>query len=140
VDQLLINRTKGLVLGFFAAAWLSFVVILVVTPKIYDDAIQLRVGNNRPAEVGFLVALTAFLLLLSAGVVQNWRWTFWLVLIAFPAGILRVPVGVLQLAGVLNGSGPAWYAAYQAVIGVAQFAIGVFMIAGYRRHGLWGEP
>ncbi len=127
-------------LGFFAAVWLSLVVILAAAPKIYDDALQLPAGSNRAAELGFLTALTAFLVVLSAGVIRNWRWTFWLILIAFPAGILRVPAGVLELTGVLSSGGPAWYAVYQAVIGVAQVAIGIFMIVGYRRHGLWGEP
>lgn len=138
-DPFLINRTKRLVLGFFASVWLSLVVILVAAPKIYDEALQLP-SNNRAAELGFLTALTAFLILLAAGVIRNWRWTFWLILIAFPAGILRVLAGVLELTGVLSSGGPAWYDVYQALIGVAQFAIGLFMIVGYRRHGQWGEP
>jgi hypothetical protein len=29
--------------------------------------------------------------------VRHWCWTFWLILIAFLTGVLRVPVAILQL-------------------------------------------
>ena len=58
---------------------------------------------------------------------------------AFLAGILRVPVAVLQLTGVLAADVPAWYVAFQGVIGLAQVAIGLAMLAGYRRAGVWGS-
>ncbi len=50
--------------------------------------------------------LTALFSLLSTGVIHNWRWTFWLILVAFMAGILRVPIAGLQLAGIVPGQGP----------------------------------
>jgi hypothetical protein len=52
--------------------------------------------------------------------------------------VLRVPVAVLQLTGVLSASAPAWYIVFQGLIGVAQLAIGLAMLAGYRRSGVWG--
>jgi len=76
--------------------------------------------------------------LLSIGVLRRWRWTFWLVLVAFLAGVLRVPVAILQLAGVLPASTPGWYVVFQGLIGVVQLAIGLVMVAGYRRSGVWG--
>jgi hypothetical protein len=82
--------------------------------------------------------LTAFLGLLTVGVLRRWRWTFWLVLLAFLAGVLRVPVAILQLTGVLAADVPIWYVTFQGVIGLAQVAIGLAMLAGYRRAGLWG--
>jgi len=90
------------------------------------------------AEVGFLVVLTGFLGLLAFGVLRRWRWTFWLVLVAFLAGILRVPVAILQLTGVLAADVPTWYVLFQGVIGLAQVAIGLAMLTGYRRAGFWG--
>jgi hypothetical protein len=75
---------------------------------------------------------------LSVGVLRRWRWIFWLILVAFLAGVLRVPVAVLQLTGVLSASAPAWYVVFQGLIGVAQLAIGLAMLAGYRRSGVWG--
>jgi hypothetical protein len=83
--------------------------------------------------------LTGFLGLLTVGVLRRWRWIFWLVLVAFLAGVLRVPVAVLQLTGVLAADVPAWYVAFQGVIGLAQVAIGLAMLAGYRRAGVWGS-
>ena len=49
------------------------------------------------------------------------------------------PVSVLQLTGVMATSTPKWYVTLQGVVGVAQFAIGLAMLAGYRRAGPWGE-
>lgn len=64
---------------------------------------------------------------------------FWLVPVAFLAGVLRVPVAILQLTGALAAPGPTWYVAFQGVLGVVQFAIGLAMVAGYRRAGVWGS-
>jgi hypothetical protein len=76
--------------------------------------------------------------LLSVGVLGRWRWAFWLILVAFLSGVLRVPVAILQLTGVLSAIAPAWYVVFQGLIGVAQLAIGLVMLAGYRRSGVWG--
>ena len=58
---------------------------------------------------------------------------------AFFAGVLRVPVAVLQLTGVLAADVPAWYVIFQGVIGLVQVAISLAMLAGYRRSGVWGS-
>jgi hypothetical protein len=52
--------------------------------------------------------------------------------------VLRVPVAILQLAGVLPANLPSWYVAFQGIIGLAQLAIGLTMLADYRRSGVWG--
>ena len=54
------------------------------------------------------------------------------------AGILRVPVAVLQLTSVLATNVPIWYVTFQGIIGLVQVAIGLAMLAGYRRSGVWG--
>jgi hypothetical protein len=44
----------------------------------------------------------------------------------------------LQLTGVLPVDTPTWYVAFQGLFGLAQLAIGLAMLAGYRRSGVWG--
>ena len=134
-----LNRTQGLVLGFFVFAWVALVVILMAAPEVYDQALRLPSGERRQWALAFLAALSAFLFLLGVGVVRLWRWTFWLVLVAFIVGVLRVPASVLQLTGLLPAVVPAWYALLQAFLGLVQFAIGLAMLAGYRRAGVWGS-
>jgi hypothetical protein len=48
-------------------------------------------------------------------------------------------VAVLQLTGVLAADVPTWYVIFQGVIGLAQVAIGLAMLAGYRHAGVWGS-
>jgi hypothetical protein len=131
-----VNRTQGLVLGFFLGVWVSLLAILVVAPEVYDQA--LRLPGGRGVELAVLAALSAFIGLLAVGVVRRWRWTFWLILVAFLFGVLRVPVAVLQLTGVLASDTPSWYVLYQGLLGVAQFGIGLTMTVAYRRAGPWG--
>jgi hypothetical protein len=133
----MVNRTQALVLGFFVVALVSLLVILVAAPDVYDQALRLPDGSE-VAEIAFLAALTGFIALLAFGVVRRWRWAFWLILVAFLAGILRVPVAILQITGVLPVNVPTWYVTLQGLIGLAQLAIGLAMLAGYRRSGPWG--
>jgi hypothetical protein len=44
---------------------------------------------------------------LGVGVLRRWRWTFWLVLVAFLFGVLRVPASILELMGWLPAAGPS---------------------------------
>ncbi len=134
------NRTKALVLGLFAVYWAFVVVLLVAARNVYDGLLPqdvTRLGGQRPAEIGTLLVLTALFAVLSTGVIRNWRWTFWLILIVFLAGILHVLAAVLQLAGVMPRQGPAWYVALQGVVGLIQFVIALAMLAGYRKAGIW---
>jgi hypothetical protein len=118
--------------------WVSLLVILVAAPDVYDEALRLPADRVRPAEITFLAALSALIALLAVGVVRRWRWTFWLILVAFLFGVLRVPVAILQLTGVLAASTPSWYVLLQGFIGLAQFVIALAMLIGYRRSGVWG--
>ena len=88
----LINRIKVAVLALFAVYWAVTVGILVVARPVFDQVAKLG-GDQRPAEIGAELFLTAL------GTVRGWRWTFWLILIAFLASILRVPTAVLEIAG-----------------------------------------
>ena len=137
----MISRTKALVLGFFAVYWVIVVVLLAAAREVYDSLLPqpLRLsGNQRPAEVYTLLVLTALFAVLFTGVIRNWRWTFWLILVVFLAGIVRVPAAALQLAGIVPRQGPAWYVVFQAVVGLIQFVIALAMLTGYRKTGVWG--
>jgi hypothetical protein len=135
------NRTKALVLGLFAVYWTFVVVLLVVAPIVYDGLLPqavTRLGGQRPAEIGTLLAVTALFAVLSTGVIRNWRWTFWLILVVFLAGIVRVPAAALQLAGIVHTQDPAWYVVLEGGVGLIQFVIALSMLAGYRKAGIWG--
>jgi hypothetical protein len=116
----------------------SLVVIRVAAPDVYDQALKLPPSWPGWAGIAFLLALTGFIALLAVGVLRRWRWAFWLILVAFLAGVLRVPVAILQLAGVVAVDVPSWYLVFQGLVGVAQLAIGLTMLADYRRSGVWG--
>ncbi len=135
----LLNRTQLLVLAFFVLVWIALVVILVLSPNVYAHTLQQAPGDIGAIEVVFLVALSALIGLLVAGVVRRWRWAFWLILVAFLFGLLRLPASVLQFAGVMQTTGPAWYELLQGAIGLVQFLIALAMVTGYRRAGMWGE-
>jgi hypothetical protein len=135
------NRTKALALTLFAVYWIFIVTILAVARDFYDSQLLQAVkfsNDPRPAEIGTLLALTTLFAILSIGVIRSWRWTFWLILIVFLAGIVRVPAAGLQLVGIVPMQGPAWYVVFQAVVGLIQFGIALAMLAGYRKAGVWG--
>ena len=135
------NRTKALVLALFAVYWIIIVVILLAAREFYDSQLPQAVkslATPHLAEIGTLLALTTLFAVLSTGVIRGWRWTFWLILIVFLAGIVRVPAAALQLAGIAPMQGPAWYVVFQAVVGLIQFGIALAMLAGYRKAGVWG--
>ncbi len=130
-----INRTQALVLGFFVLVWASLVAIFAAAPEVYDQALKLPSSD---AELAFLVGISAFIALLGIGVIRRWRWTFWPIAVAFLFGVLRISVSILELKGLLPAAVPTWYVLYQALLSLLQFAIGLAMVIGYRRAGVWG--
>jgi len=127
------------VVDFFLLVWIALVAILLLSPGVYTQTLRSVGGENPAVEASFLIALSALIAVLVVGVFRRWQWTFWLVLIAFFFGGLRIPASALQLAGMIPASGPGWYEALQGVIGVAQFLIAIAMFAGYRKAGVWGD-
>jgi len=135
----ILNRTQLLVVGFFGLVWIALVAVLVLFPEVYTQTLRRVGGDSLAIEAAFVITLSALIVFLVVGVVRRWRWTFWLVLIAFFFGVLRLPASALQLAGLMPASGPTWYEALQGVIGVVQFLIAIAMVAGYRKAGIWGD-
>jgi hypothetical protein len=135
----MVNRTQALVLGFFLMVLASLAVILAAAPEVYDQALRLPPSWPRWVAFGFLAALSGFIGLMAIGVLRRWRWAFWLIMVAFLAGVLWVPVAGLQVTGVLDADGPTWYVLFQGLLGVVQFVIGLTMVAVYRRDGIWGR-
>lgn len=127
------NRTQTLVAGFPALVWIAVLASFVLAADVYADALGIA---GRAAGGAFLLAIAALVALLVLGVARSWRWTFWLVLVALLAAILRLPAALLQLSGLLPAS--ARYLVSRGLSGLAQFAIGLAMLAGYRRGGIWG--
>ncbi len=138
----MINPVKSAVLVLLASYWVVVVGVLLVARPVYDQLLDQRVrvsGDHRPAEIATLAVLTALLSLLSIGIVRGWRWTFWLILIVFLLGLLRVPQVALELVGKVPSQPPTWFALLTAVVGLIQFGIAVAMVVGYRRAGVWGS-
>ena len=134
----MINRTQALVLGFGALMWVSLVVILVGAPEVYAETFSRLPIDLHTAEAGFLALVTALMGLLAIGVLRRWRWIFWLLTVAFLGGVLHVPAALLELTGGLSTADPTWYVLLQAAVGLVQFALGLLMVADYRREGTWG--
>jgi hypothetical protein len=134
------NPIKALVLALFAVYWIAVVLILVAARAFYDSLLPstLQRWGTRPAELYTLLVLTALFALLATSILRGWRWTFWLILVVFLLGIVRVPAAALQFAGIVSRQGPAWYVVFQAVVGLIQFGIALAMLAGFRKSGIWG--
>jgi len=133
------NRTQALLIGFVILNLLVLVAILVGAPDVFDAELRpLGLAGIPDSRLAFLAAITGLLVLLAIGTLRRWRWMFWLLLIAFTAGVLRVPLFALQILGAVSSDVPLWYAGLQAVVGVIQVAIAAAMFSGYRRHGPWG--
>ena len=100
LEHLGLNRTQQLVRGFYVLAWVALIAIFAAAPEVYEQLLRLPEGEPKLPMLAFLTALSTFLMLLGVGVVRRWRWTFWLVLVAFLiGGVLRVPASILQLRG-----------------------------------------
>src|SRR5205814_625993 len=81
--------------------------------------------DRRQFEVVFLAALSIFLVIVATGVVRRWRWMFWLILVAFLAGVVRLPASAVELVGALPHQGRVWYVVREGVLGAVPFVLGV---------------
>jgi hypothetical protein len=134
------RRLEIAVIAFFTLMFLSLLVIYAVDPSIYLQSLKLTPSPvDRfpwPATL-FLICLVAFLGVLSVGVLRHWRWTFWLMLIAFSASVLQFPAELLQISGVLPLTSPLWYSLFRLAVAVLELGLAVWMIQVYRHKGIW---
>jgi len=133
------SRSQISVVVFFTGVWVALLVVLRVAPEIYESTLRLPPGRHLEVDVAFAAGLGVFIAVLVIGVARRWRWVFWLVLVAFLAGGLRVAYSAVQLAGVVPIDTARWYVSLQLMIGAAQLAIGMLMLYDYRRRGVWGR-
>jgi hypothetical protein len=128
-----VSRIQIAVLVFFATVWVALGAILIAAPDIYG------LTASAVPPITFLGGISVLIAFSAIGVVRRWRWLFWLIVVAFLAGAIRIVASALELAGVAPLDGPRWYAALQGAIGIAQLAIGIAMVRSYRRAGIWGR-
>ena len=126
--------TQRVVAGFFISVW----VLLIGLRIAAADTIHAALGIDEPAESIFIAAISVLSAVILVGIVRRWRWLFWLVLLAFLGGAIRVPASALELGGVISSTRPSWYVALQGGIGVAQVIVAILMVRRYRRAGIWG--
>jgi hypothetical protein len=131
------NRRQALVLTFVLVAWLSLVALSVLAQSQYLRALRLEPDDGQIGLAAF-AGITLLIGFVSLGVVRRWRWLFWLILIAFLAGSVRLVVSLLELAGVVPASMPVWYSAYQGCLGIVQVIIALLMLRGYWHAGICG--
>jgi hypothetical protein len=130
---MVLNRVQLAVLAFFGIVYCALVIILIAAPEVYEGTFRSLASPRSTYSAVFLAALFVFLVLLGVSVIRRWRWVFWLLLIAFLPGGLRIPLSVLQLSALVPSDMPRWYVRLQGLIGAAQLAVGVVMLLGYRK-------
>jgi hypothetical protein len=128
------TATQRVVAGFFIGVWL----LLVGLRLSASDTLRAALGIDDLAVSLFIAGISVLIAVLVIGVVQRWRWVFWLVLVACLGGLLRVLASALEMTGIIATSLPRWYVAVQGIIGIAQIVVAAVMIRGYRRLGVWG--
>ncbi|GHO71600.1 hypothetical protein KSC_104920 [Ktedonobacter sp. SOSP1-52] len=132
---------KALII-FFGTLLLSLLIIFAVQPSIYTTTLwPPSAATERyplPA-ILFLTALIVMIGVLMYGIVQHWRWLFWLMLVAFTGSLIQIPVEIAQLTGVLSSLYPVWYGLLRAGVGIIELSFVVWMIQTYRHHGVWGR-
>jgi hypothetical protein len=128
------RRLQAVLIAFFVLVTVGLLLISRVQPDLYGRDLAAL-----PAGAGALlfIALIAAEAILIAGILRRWPWLFWALLVVFGVSAIRVPLLPLQLARLIPGGTPPWYAILQAGIGLGQAAIAVWMLRLYRRHGVW---
>jgi hypothetical protein len=130
------RRLQGVLIAFFVLVTAALLVIARTQPDIYGQDLAALPGWA--GALFFLVLIVAEAILV-AGILRRWHWLFWALLVVFGFSAVRVPLLPLQLARLIPGGDPPWYALLQAGIGLAQAAIAAWMLRLYRRHGVWAS-
>ncbi len=134
------SALQRVLIVFFVGVTGFLLVVYAADPAIYVQVLLRKVSpdDSHPlAATAFLVAILVLVSFLVVGLFRRWRWLFWGILAAFVAEVIALPIDVLQLAGLLPLDYPVWYEACRLGVSCVQLGIGVWMIALYRRYGVW---
>ena len=127
-------------MAFFVLAALSAVVVYLAAPSVYANLLMLHPAPTERYPIRATLVLVGMLLVIAVGmvgVVRHWRWLFWLLLIAFGASILDIPVTILELMGVVPRLFPVWYSLARMGSVLIEVPLAVWMLQIYRRYGVW---
>jgi hypothetical protein len=94
-----------------------------------------------------LVLAAAWFILVLIGTLRRWTWFYWLLMVVFGLSILGIPQQLLQVFGVGVSGGPGQptfieplpSAIVGLVVGLAEFAVFIWMIVAYRKFGPWAS-
>ncbi|MBV8694330.1 MAG: hypothetical protein JO125_12175 [Chloroflexi bacterium] len=139
-QHLVLRRLERVLIAFFVLAALFLLVVYFADPSIYTKTLLLQPSpaNRYPFQVTlFLIGVLVFIAVLIVGVLQHWRWLFWLLLVAFGFSSLEIPAAILQLSGVIPDLFPVWYTLCRMGVAVLEVAIAVWMVQIYRHYGIW---
>jgi hypothetical protein len=139
-QQTLLHRLERVLMAFFLLATLFLLVVYITAPSIYTEMLLLQTSSTDryPLPVTlFLVAILIFITVLIVGVLQHWRWLFWLLLLAFGFSILEIPATILQLTSVLPNHFPIWYSICRMGAALVEVIIAIWMGQIYRHYGIW---
>lgn len=127
---------------FVGLLLLSLLIIFVLFPQIYTTKLLpgWTPAARYPWQVWLLLgALIVFLGVLMYGVIHQWRWLFWPILIAFAGSLVQLPLECLQLLGVVPNPYPAWYSLLREGVGFIELGFAFWMVQTYRHHGIWAR-
>jgi hypothetical protein len=134
-----VSLQRGII-AFFIFAALLLLLVYFAEPAIYAQSLALTSSpsDRYPLPVTlFLVAILTFLTVLTVGVLRRWRWLFWLLLVAFAASVIQIPVLLLTILDVVPSPNPLWYSLLRLAAAMYELALAVGMISIYRHQGAW---
>ena len=77
--RIMINRVRRWSSGSSQWHGSCLIAILVAPPEVDEQRLRSLSGPKRTVDIVFVVALPAFIVLLSIGVLRRSRWMFWLI-------------------------------------------------------------
>jgi hypothetical protein len=132
---------QAALIAFFATSGVILVAAYAAVPTAFAETVPLdreALARHPPTLTLFVAAVLALIALAIVGIARRWRWLFWPLLLACASSILHLPVTTLQLAGIVPGGAPRWYAILQLGTELVQVALAIWMVQLFRIGGIWG--
>lgn len=127
-------------IAFFILVATSLLVVYLADPAIYAQSLSLTSSPTERYPVPVTLSLVGILVLITLlilGIVRNFRWLFWLILLAFTGSVIQMPVDGLQLLGVFPNPYPVWYNLFRGGVGFIELSFVFWMIQTCRHQGVW---